>query len=165
MDRNFSLIAALVVIGAAVYAIHVYRTKKAAEPMVVTQTEQPMAESAPVAAAANAGADDIKGMQHLTKKADLDALVARSSKPVVVKVSATWCPPCQGMKPHYEAVAAELGDKFVFAEVDADSFEGKEALNVPGLPTVIIYKNGAEAGRFSGGTDAAGIKAELAKVA
>ena len=96
---------------------------------------------------------------------------ASSTKPVVVKVFATWCGACKNTKPHYEAVAAELGDKFVFAEADVDQFENKAELKAPGVPTFIvykaganIYKKGAELGRSVGGNNAAGIKAELKRI-
>ena len=146
MKRNLSLIVTLIIIGTVVYTTHTYKTKKcAAAPIAQPVTTQ--------------------DIQLVTKKTDLDALVKDSAKPVVVKVYATWCQPCEGMKPHYEAVAAELGDKFVFVEVDADAFEGKESLEIEGLPTVIIYENGAEAHRFSGGYEAAEIKKELAEFA
>jgi thiol-disulfide isomerase/thioredoxin len=165
MDRNLSLVAAIVVIGAVAYAVYVYKTKHAAEGSEVVVTtvvpETPAAgapTTEPAVPAAHAGPNMVNN------KAELDAL-SGGNKPVVLKVFATWCPPCQAMKPEFEKVAAELGDKFIFAEADADKFADKEALKVEGLPTVIVFKNGAEAARFIGGRDAAGIKQELAKLA
>lgn len=140
MNRTISRVAVFVLMSTTSYTMHVY-PKSTTTTTVQTQNIQPLT-----------------GMDALNR------LVKKSTKPVVVKVFATWCNACKNTKPHYAAVAAELGDKFVFTEANVDTFVDKEELNAPGIPTFIVYKNGVEAGRFVGGTDAKGIKAELARI-
>lgn len=98
-------------------------------------------------------------------KQSLDSIISTSSKPVAVKVFSQSCGPCHVMKPLFAQVAQELGDKMTFVEVDIDAFDGQEALSIEGVPTIIIYKNGAEVGRLVGGREKDVLKAELEKLA
>lgn len=88
----------------------------------------------------------------------------QKQKPLVVKIFATWCGPCQQMVPNYKAVAAELGDKITFAEINFDMFDNKDALNVRGLPTIICYKNGSEASRIGGYRTKEQLNEEISKL-
>ncbi|MFI5333477.1 MAG: thioredoxin family protein [Candidatus Babeliales bacterium] len=90
-------------------------------------------------------------IEEVTSEKQLNALIAASTQqPLVVKIFATWCGPCQQMVPSYKAVAAGLQDKITFTEINFDVFDNKDALNVRGLPTIICYKNGSEAFRIGG---------------
>ncbi len=96
-----------------------------------------------------------------------DALMAaqKSGKPVLVEVSAPWCPTCKAQK----AVFLELGkmDKyksFAVIEVDFDSQkDALKALNAKMQSTLIVYKGDKEMGRLVGDAKKESIEALLSK--
>lgn len=100
----------------------------------------------------------------INNKTEFEQKVLASSKPVILKASATWCPPCQMSKPIFEKLAGEMGDKVMFAEVDVDQFPDGQLLNVQALPTFIGYKNGKEVSRFAGFRERQQLKQEIEKL-
>jgi thiol-disulfide isomerase/thioredoxin len=88
-----------------------------------------------------------------------------SGKPVLVEVTAPWCPTCKAQKPILSELKAQprFKDLTVF-EVDFDS--QKDALRTLGVQkqsTLIVYKGGQEVGRSTGETSKAAIEGLLAK--
>lgn len=79
-------------------------------------------------------------------------ILEKSTKPIVIKAFATWCPHCAKMKPLFDNLEKELGKKYIFAEFDVDeSEELTKQFNVKSLPTFIFLKDkNEEAGRESG---------------
>lgn len=89
-------------------------------------------------------------IHHLTKT-NLADIVTNSTKPVIIDVYATWCPPCQQVKPVFEGLAKELSEEFTFAELNVD--EARElaiAYGVTSVPTFIFIKNGEVKGKALG---------------
>lgn len=83
----------------------------------------------------------------MSKYGDLIA----NSKLVLVDFSAAWCGPCQTLAPILDQVAKQVGSKAKIVKIDVDknqSLAGK--LNVRGVPTLILYKNGSQVWRQSG---------------
>lgn len=77
--------------------------------------------------------------------------VINSPIPVIIDVYATWCGPCQMMKPIFEQLAQEHQGKYLFAELNVDEFrEQAIALNVSSVPTFIFMKDGKVVGRETG---------------
>lgn len=77
--------------------------------------------------------------------------VTNSPIPVIIDVYATWCGPCQMMKPIFEQLAQEYQGKYLFAELNVDEFrEQAIALNVSSVPTFIFMKDGKVVGRETG---------------
>lgn len=77
--------------------------------------------------------------------------IKESTKPIIIKAFATWCPHCAKMKPLYEALEKELGQKYLFTELDVDKFPELAAhYNILGLPTFVFVKNQKEVGRVIG---------------
>jgi thioredoxin 1 len=77
--------------------------------------------------------------------------VQESKKPVVIDVFATWCGPCQLMKPLFEQLAQELGDSYVFGELNVDeSRELAISYGVTSVPTFVFIKNNQVAGKATG---------------
>jgi thioredoxin 1 len=83
----------------------------------------------------------------MSKYGDLIA----NSKLLLVDFSAAWCGPCQTLAPILDQVAKKVGSKAKIVKIDVDknqSLAGK--LNVRGVPTLILYKNGSQVWRQSG---------------
>ncbi|MFN8358048.1 MAG: thioredoxin domain-containing protein [Spirosomataceae bacterium] len=65
-----------------------------------------------------------------------------SDKLVLVDFYADWCGPCKKMKPYFEAISKELGNKVVVVRINADDNQNlTKALQIDALPVVSLYKN------------------------
>ena len=85
-----------------------------------------------------------------------------SAKLVVIDYTATWCPPCQMIKPKFEAMSAEEGFAnvdFGKVDVDANATAAAEA-GIQCMPTFKFYKNGEEIAKIEGANEA-GIRAKI----
>jgi thioredoxin 2 len=88
--------------------------------------------------------------------ADFDRHIAKSELPVVVDFWAPWCGPCRTMAPVFERAAKELEPQFRFVKVNTDDEQALAARHgIRGIPTLAIFKGGAEVARVSGVMDAA----------
>jgi putative thioredoxin len=66
-------------------------------------------------------------------------------KLVILDFGATWCPPCQRMKPVIERLAAEYDGRFLLGEVDVDrSRDLSSRYSIRYLPTLVPVRNTAE---------------------
>lgn len=70
---------------------------------------------------------------------------------VLVDFHANWCGPCRMLAPVLEQVAKEIEGKASIGKVDIDS-EQKTAtrFQITSVPTMILFKDGEEAGRLIG---------------
>ncbi len=89
----------------------------------------------------------------------------RAGKPILIDVTAPWCPACRAQAPILSDLVSEpkFKDLQVFT-VDFDS--QKDALRLLGVrqqSTLIVFKGSTEAGRSVGDTSKASIEALLAK--
>ena len=77
----------------------------------------------------------------------------------LVDFYADWCGPCKMLTPVLEEVATELKGKVVIAKLDIDKSQALASkFQVTSVPTLILFKDGAEAGRLVGLRDAEAIK-------
>jgi thioredoxin 1 len=83
--------------------------------------------------------------------ANFEREVLRSEVPYLLEFSATWCSPCRALEPILEAVAGELQGQLRVGKVDIDGAPAVAArYGVRGAPTVIVFRDGKEAGRKLG---------------
>ncbi len=77
--------------------------------------------------------------------------VAQAPGYVLVDFSATWCPPCQALKPVFHRVAARNHDRLQFGTVDVDESEqAAERYRIQAVPTLILFKDGQPVARREG---------------
>ena len=70
---------------------------------------------------------------------------------VLVDFFATWCGPCRMLSPVIEEIDAERGGSFAVYKVDIDEAEDIAMdYQIMSVPTLIIFKDGAEAERMIG---------------
>ena len=75
----------------------------------------------------------------------------KTDKPVLVDFWAEWCAPCRMFGPIFERAAEKLDSTAVFAKVNVDESEDLALkYSVMSIPTVILFKNGAEVARQTG---------------
>lgn len=85
-----------------------------------------------------------------------DAFVARTELPVIADFWAPWCGPCRAMAPHFERAAAQLRQQARFVKVNTEEASNLAArMGVRAIPTLVLFKGGAEVKRVSGALDAA----------
>lgn len=107
--------------------------------------------------AANLPQEDVN-TAGMTREA-YDKLVSGDKK-VLIDFYAEWCGPCKKMAPYLEAMKSEMADSVTIVRIDADKNQAlAKVLNVDALPTVMLYKGGAQVWRKTGFID----KPELVK--
>jgi thioredoxin 1 len=88
-----------------------------------------------------------------------------SGKPILIDVSASWCPTCRAQAPILSKLMGDPRFKNVVAfNVDYDSQKDVlKRFNVQRQSTLVVFKGKQEAGRSTGDTNPASIEALLAK--
>lgn len=77
--------------------------------------------------------------------------IIASETPVLIDFYADWCGPCKMLAPVLVQVKDELGDGVTILKIDVDkNQEIAQRLQVRGVPTMILYKQGKQLWRQSG---------------
>ncbi len=79
--------------------------------------------------------------------------VLESEIPVLVDFWADWCPPCTALTPVLERFVKSMEGKLKLVKVEVDEGDNMKLAGrylLRGFPTVLLFSNGDELGRFSG---------------
>ncbi|ARP98833.1 thioredoxin family protein [Pseudorhodoplanes sinuspersici] len=97
-------------------------------------------------------------------RANFEAAQA-AGKPILIDVSAPWCPTCKAQAPILSRLMSDPRFKGMIAfSIDYDSQKDLlRTFNVQRQSTLIVFKGKQEAGRSTGDTNPASIEAMLAK--
>ena len=89
------------------------------------------------------------------------ATAQQAGKPILLHVTAPWCPVCTAQKPIPGKLSADAAFKdLVILRIDFDSQkELLRALNVRTQSTLIVYRGATELGRSAGDTNEASVTA------
>ena len=93
------------------------------------------------------------------------AAAQAAGKPILLHVTAPWCPTCKAQRPILSKLegTAKFKDLVAF-DIDFDTSKTLlRQLHVAQQSTLIVYKGKQEAGRSTGDTDAGSIEALLSK--
>jgi thioredoxin 1 len=92
------------------------------------------------------------------------AEVLDSERPVVVDFWAAWCPPCRVMEPILDELARERPDvRFVKLDADANQRTVVDR-GVLSMPTLVVFRDGAEVLRLVGSRPKRRLVQELSAV-
>ena len=87
------------------------------------------------------------------------------NKIVLVDFWATWCAPCRMMAPVLNDVASELSGSSHVGKVNIEQYQSlAQKFKVRSIPTLILFRNGAEINRFVGIKSKEFLLKEIAKV-
>ncbi len=99
---------------------------------------------------------------HSLSDANFQAEVMEYSGLVLVDVWATWCGPCRLMAPLMDWAASTYGDGLKVGKLEADpNPTSRDALQVQGLPALVLFRNGQELARHEGAMAQPQLKAFL----
>ena len=99
---------------------------------------------------------------HSLSDANFQAEVMEYSGLVLVDVWATWCGPCRLMAPLMDWAASTYGDGLKVCKWEADpNPTSRDALQVQGLPALVLFRNGQELARHEGAMAQPQLKAFL----
>jgi thioredoxin 1 len=86
--------------------------------------------------------------------------VLGSPIPVLVDFTAVWCPPCRAIAPHVEALARAYAGRVRVGKCDVDGEQELTArLDVRGMPTLLMWRDGQVVGQIVGAVPRAKIEA------
>lgn len=95
---------------------------------------------------------------------NFDREVLQSGIPVLVDFWATWCAPCKAIAPLIDTIADEYAGKIKVGKVNVDENQATPGkYGVRGIPTIILFKDGAVLEQVVGAVPKSQIDALIAK--
>ena len=90
--------------------------------------------------------------------------VISAEGPVLVDFWAEWCGPCKMIGPALEELSEELGERVTIAKLNIDDNpDAPGRYGVRGIPTMILFKDGAPAATQVGAAPKSQLKAFIEK--
>ena len=127
-------------------------------PACLTANRVPGARLAEDPKCGKCGAALLGGVPLELAEAQFDDFVRRTELPVIADFWAPWCGPCRAMAPHFERAARELKGRARLVKVNTEQAPGLAArMGIRAIPTIALFRNGAEVKRVSGALDAAAL--------
>jgi len=82
---------------------------------------------------------------------DFATTVLAADAPVLVDFHAEWCGPCKVLAPMVDDIASDNVGRLLVAKVDTDrAIETARTYGITSVPTLVLFQDGAEAGRTIG---------------
>jgi len=84
---------------------------------------------------------------------DEQVIQASANNAILVDFWADWCPPCVSLDPVLKKLVGEINGQVRLAKVEVDEGDNMKLAGryqLRGFPTVILFIDGEERGRFSG---------------
>ncbi|HKJ01495.1 MAG TPA: thioredoxin [Longimicrobiales bacterium] len=82
---------------------------------------------------------------------DFERTVLAAGSPVLVDFYADWCAPCKMVAPLVDELAQRHVGRLLVVKVDTDHAQGvAQRFGIRGIPTLILFRDGAETGRSVG---------------
>lgn len=87
-----------------------------------------------------------------TEQTQAPTITITDGRPMVIDFSASWCPPCQQLKPIYAKLASKYEGKVTMVTVDVDdNHDMAEKFGVQSIPTLIFFDStGSQVDRITG---------------
>jgi thioredoxin len=92
---------------------------------------------------------------------NFQAEVLESETPVLVDFWAPWCGPCRLVAPILQEMAAERDDLRIVKLNTDENMQTAAEYQVLAIPTMILFRNGAEAVRIQGAQPRKRLEAQL----
>jgi thioredoxin len=90
--------------------------------------------------------------------------ISEAQLPVLVDFYADWCGPCKMMAPFVDELARERQGTALIANLDTDRARLTAGrFDIRGIPTVIVFRHGAEVARQTGAVPKSGLEQLLAR--
>jgi thioredoxin 1 len=99
-----------------------------------------------------------------TQTADFNEFIRSSDLPVLADFWAAWCGPCRMMSPVLKELAHDWKGRIVVVKVNTEEKQHlTQQYGISAIPTMVLFKNGAEIHRVSGAMPLNVLKSELEK--
>ena len=87
----------------------------------------------------------------VSSEKEFDELIGGSPMPVLVDFWAEWCGPCHAVAPELMQLARERAGELLVLKVDTEQLKSVAGrYGIRSIPTMILFRDGAEATRVSG---------------